>query len=626
MKATSDPRPARAVVLRLAKATVWLGIVTAWIELAILGHRKYIQQRPSFGFPDRVTLLADHHNFWLVPLAETATLLVPVSIVAVVALRWPRSRAELVGVALAGALAVASVLLSFTWLHPGAVLLLAIGAGVQLGRLAARTPRFHRLVDRTLAWMVALVIVTGGAAVGWERVSERWAVSGRAAAAGAPNVILIILDTVRAFNLSTYGYGRETSPNLTRIATRGVLFKRAHATAPWTLPSHASMFTGRYPGELTADLQTALDVTFPTLGEELGRRGYATAGFVANSKFAIAETGLARGFQHYEDFVLRPASLVSSSAMLRVLGLTGLVSRWLGSDRESSTKNAQRINDDFLRWQKRVDGRPYFAFLNYIDAHRPYRAPRRYALKYLESRAALQRVLQANSKTALPANASQVLRDAYDGAITYLDDRIGALVDSLERRGALENTIVLITSDHGEQFGEHGLFLHANSLYTQLLRVPLIVFGPGRIPPGVEVSTPVSLVDLASTVLDVADRGGGTPFPGRSLARYWSDDATGDSTRSNFGAELGASARRIQDFASESAGMWSVFVDGMHYIHSAASPSGSVAERDELFDTISDSLEEHDLARTEAGRQHLGRLRATLDSLLRPLSEHPLTP
>ena len=131
--------------------------------------------------------------------------------------------------------------------------------------------------------------------------------------ANSPNVLLIVLDTVRADHLSLYGYERPTTPNLERLAKRGIRFDNARATAPWTLPSHASMFTGHWPHELGAKWMTPLRGNLPTLAEYLGAHGYATAGFVANVVYCSQETGLARGFTHYEDYVLEKLAPLRTS-------------------------------------------------------------------------------------------------------------------------------------------------------------------------------------------------------------------------------------------------------------------------------------------------------------------------
>ena len=138
--------------------------------------------------------------------------------------------------------------------------------------------------------------------------------------ANSPNVLLIVLDTVRADHLSLYGYERPTTPNLEQLGKRGIRFDKARATAPWTLPSHASMFTGRWPHELGEKWMTPLRGNFPTLAEYLGDRGYATAGFVANVGYCSQETGLARGFTHYEDYVLEKLAPLRTSGLVEYRG------------------------------------------------------------------------------------------------------------------------------------------------------------------------------------------------------------------------------------------------------------------------------------------------------------------
>ena len=205
-----------------------------------------------------------------------------------------------------------------------------------------------------------------------------------------PNVLLIVLDTVRADRLSLYGYRRPTSPTLERLARRGVRFDEARATAPWTLPSHASLFTGRWPHELDVNWNTRLGTKFPTLAEYLGSRGYATAGFVANVLYCSYEFGLDRGFTHYEDYVLEPMTplrmcYLGDLALKAVSHLGWRLSASLGvipflPHKDSPVWRALNsdpkidaglINREFLDWlsRRREPGRPFFAFLNYFDAH-----------------------------------------------------------------------------------------------------------------------------------------------------------------------------------------------------------------------------------------------------------------
>ena len=241
-----------------------------------------------------------------------------------------------------------------------------------------------------------LVLVVAGSVLAGDWLKERREAGRPLPPAGSPNVLLIVMDTVRADHLSLYGYHRATTPKLEQLAKRGIRFDKVRATAPWTLPSHASLFTGRWPHELGVEWMTPLRAGFPTLAEYLGSHGYATAGFAANTLFCSYDTGLDRGFTHYEDYELGPLAPSGrpwwSTSPSRPLFATGRVPRprlrrgpvapparrpcWdsiLARDRIS----AQAINRKFLDWlsRRREPGRPFFAFLNYFDAHSPYVPP-----------------------------------------------------------------------------------------------------------------------------------------------------------------------------------------------------------------------------------------------------------
>ena len=212
---------------------------------------------------------------------------------------------------------------------------------------------------------------------------------------GSPNVLLIVLDTVAAGHLNLYGYHRPTSTTLVELAERGIRFDSAQAASSWTLPSHATIFTGRWMHELSVGWLNPLDETHPTLAEFLGNRGYATAGFVANTMYCASDTGLSRGFTHYEDFIFpkftapqdgrsgqsrlgrfrkNPAVRGGSAIARRVAALCARVWRSFVFDR----KDAATVNREFLDWLSRrtEPARPFFAFLNYSDAHTPYELSR----------------------------------------------------------------------------------------------------------------------------------------------------------------------------------------------------------------------------------------------------------
>jgi arylsulfatase A-like enzyme len=345
---------------------------------------------------------------------------------------------------------------------------------------------------------------------------------------GARNVLLIVWDTVRAANTSLYGYRRATTPNLEQLASRGVRFDLAFSSSSWTLPSHAGMFTGRWPHELRVDWKVPMRDGVPTLAGYLASRGYDTAGFVANLDYCAVETGLARGFAHYEDYPLslfdaftrgvaigRRIDVPSSASALEsfVEDRTGCWYDVLPRSREHE-KSAAAINKAFLRWLRRrpADARPFFAFLNYNDAHTPYEVPDPsipgFGLR--PSTASHRRVLRAFTgvdKWNLSVEDVQMANDVYDDSIFYMDRQLGLLIDELDRGGMLAKTLVIVASDHGEHLGDHGLFFHGGSLYRQLVQVPLLMVGHERLPAGRTVAEPVSLCELPATVVDLLGLG-----------------------------------------------------------------------------------------------------------------------
>jgi arylsulfatase A-like enzyme len=346
---------------------------------------------------------------------------------------------------------------------------------------------------------------------------------------GSPNVLFVVLDTVRAESLSTYGYNRETSPNLTRLAQRGVRFDQARTAAAWTLPSHASMFTGRWPYELTTRPDHPLDETYPTLAEFLRDHGYATAGFVGNTYFCNRWFGLDRGFLHYEDVAVCLVEIVRSSDMGRAL-ISKIAPSIFTRDRPYAyfnRKDATTINHDMLAWlDTQPRGRPFFAFLNYFDAHDPYisaqGAPRHFGLTpHTDSEIAALRDWLHVDKSKVPSRLLQMAIDGYDDGIAYLDDQLGRLFAALDSRKLLENTLIVITADHGELHGEHNNFGHGSHLYRQVVDVPLLIAGPRSVPHGKQVAGAVSLRDLPATIVDILNLTGLSPFPGCSLARCW---------------------------------------------------------------------------------------------------------
>lgn len=499
---------------------------------------------------------------------------------------WPR-RVTLARLAtFEVALAAFAILLLLQRIAPWALLVIALAVAVRFHAWAAGHVRELRVAARRIAAIgsaASLLVATGTIAL--RSLRERSAVRQLAAApAGTPNVLLLILDTVRARSMGLYGGAVSNTPALGAWAERGVLFESAYSTASWTLPSHASMFTGAYASRSGADWRAPLGTERATLAEVLGEHGLVAGGFVANTVAAWYRTGLARGFTRYEDAPLTLDEVLLSTTFTQSTSVVNAyiewnASRWPRAALQALAPLSLRPhgnylwNDDipahavaerFLDWERGLAGRPFFAFLNFFDAHAPYLPPPRY------------RSLYGTGGRAI---------DRYLGAIRYMDDEIDALLRELDRRGRLRNTIVIVTSDHGESFGEHDLVGHGNGLYRNQIRVPLLILnGPG-LPAGRRVAVPVSLRDLAATIADLA---GITrhPFGGTSLRRL-----IVNGERDGLSPAIAEVSRSINVNPGSFVGRadQKSFIDDS--VHVVGSSLGTLA----AFDIREDSLEEDDL-------------------------------
>lgn len=473
---------------------------------------------------------------------------------------------------------------SFYW---WATILLAGGLAMQVQRFSTRYPQaFHKLVSVTTPGLVVLIAVLAGLTLGHDALTRgNKALSIPQAPANSPNVLLIVLDTVRAKSMSVYGYGRRTTPKLEQWAKRGVVFDQAVSPAPFTLTSHASMFTGRYPQELSADWSVPLDRAFPTLAEVLYEHGYMTAGFVANTDSAGRQTGLDRGFILYKAHRLKPNSLLKSNSLCRLIMPPPL----------RISLDATRINAHFLEFLTQRKERPFFVFLNYMEAHAPYwtEAPLdRPDAPYLprDWKKLLKWTFESFKNPG--ATGLELARESYDACVSKLDRAVDDLLMELEKRGELARTIVIIVGDHGEQFGEHGLVQHADSLYRSVLHVPLMIFDPRRSAGGRRVHTLVSLRDLPATILELLGLPG-TLIPGDSFAGLITAQSAPASARSRPRFAFVSGFPIFPDWHPNSKGpVRAVFVDGMHYIKSE--------RREELYDFENDPEEKLNLADYEA--------------------------
>jgi len=594
-----DEQPFRYLLL-----AVWFGLLAGLAEASLLAVKKFILHRVVHHGPGIV---------WMAPLADVVLFGIPGLVLFLLARRWPRIFTLRSAAFLFALLGVLSLLFRFTWLHKYAALLLAAGLAMQTARLvAARGDGFSSVARRTTPWLVALVLALALGVYGWQALAERRALAQLPPAPpDAPNVLLIVLDTVRAKSLSLYGYPRSTTPQLQRLAKTGVRFDRAVAPAPWTIPSHASMFTGRFPHELSAYGRKPLDATYPTLAETLRAHGYVTAGFVANLFNCGREWGFSRGFTHYEDYVASPWQILESSSVVRTITGSYRLRRAIGYHQLLGRKTASELNTSLLRWLSRLERRPFFAFLNYFEAHDPYLPPSPYDELFGAKKPWRKPFHIALASRKWSPSQIQAELDAYEGALAYLDHHLGLLFDELEKRGVLKNTLVILTSDHGEQFGEHGIMGHGNSLYWPLLHVPLLISFPARVPAGRSVREPVALRDLPATVVDLLKLEGEALFPGRSLARYWdrARDPGNPATDALLSEISGPPHWAKSGFPVSKGAMKSLVIDRYHYIVNGDG-------REELYDVENDPLEDKDLTRSQVGRRALARFRASLDRIL----------
>ncbi|HKW66386.1 MAG TPA: sulfatase-like hydrolase/transferase [Terriglobales bacterium] len=493
-------------------------------------------------------------------------------------------------------------------------LLLALGAALLLTRLRIR--HAHR---RSLPWVAAVAALLVIGLVTFQRLHERREISRLPAPPpGAHNVLVIVVDTLRADHLSTYGYARPTSPNLSRIADQGVLFENAMAPSSWTLPSHASMLTGLYPHQHGATyMGSSLVPHLPTLGEAFQHLGYRTAGFSASTYFFSRRTGLGRGFIHFEDDFESPDSAFAQTYYGE--RLEQLLYRLHIAKNRIGRRNARQISQHALRWIASDQRHPFFAFLNYYDVHDPYLPPEPYLHRF--TKVAHPSVPLSNAWdwfASLTPEQRQSEMDAYDGAIQYMDTEMEEFLQQLHRRGLDKNTLVVITSDHGEEFNEHGFMDHLNALYRELIHVPLVFWEPGKVPAGVRISEPVSTVSLPSTLLSLANNGTST-LPGISLSTLWAHPGRKRQVMPVVSELIQAKLTPL--FPNYYGPLTSITTPQWHYI------SGGKAG-EELFVCCDEEPEQRNLAGTVVGRELAMRFEAELapaaaDELTVQRSNHP---
>jgi arylsulfatase A-like enzyme len=586
----------------LFRLAIAFGLFTGGLEVAMRVAQRLLGGRTWLS----------HDVWWMAPLADCILFAALALLVASIRRFWKPARRLPAVCGVFAFVAFLGPLLAVERIHEVAAVVLAAGVATQVGRLSGKHPRLApRVTAVSIPAAIVLLLLAVAVVQGGSRLREgRRENALPEPPAGAPNVLLLILDTVRAEDLSLYGFQHPTTPHLEALAARGVTFEHAISPSPWTLPAHASLFTGRHPHQLSADWERPLDAEDPTIAELLSSRGWATAGFVGNLIYATYETGLDRGFIRYEDYPTSPAMVARSSLLVRMI--VNRVRRWLGFDQVLVWKSAESITSSFLDWSRARADRPFFAFLNYMDAHAPYIPPPELSGRFGPARVGWAPADLSNRRD-WEADELRMERAEYDATIAFVDQQIGVLLDSLYTRGVLENTLVMVAGDHGEQFGEHGLVDHGNSLYRQLLEVPLVIAFGDRLPAGRRVREPVTLRDVPATMLDLLDSP--DPLPGNSLLALVGSSASDDDPAGEIAWEsppvsIVSAGVRMPDWLPISRGdMQSIVLGGYHYIR-----NGDGVE--ELYAFFEDPREENDLADEERAGPVLERARAALHEVL----------
>jgi arylsulfatase A-like enzyme len=346
-----------------------------------------------------------------------------------------------------------------------------------------------------------------------------------------PNILIFVMDTQPIRNMTPYGYDRPTTPNVEKIAAEGLVYDNHFVTGCWTVPSHASLFSGKYQaGHGTGVQHEFMAAGFPTMAEILSKAGYQTAGFSNNTWVNQDATNIGRGFEKFvlvkrpqgqnpqigpeDDFVLENEADSGSAETV------ALLQRWFKNEYDSA--------------------RPFFLFINCVEPHLRAWAPQPFRSRFLlsgvteaEARAVNQDVF-AERLGLIPDRPGghmteedwRILKSLYDGETACLDQRMGLLFDHLRRLGLLDETLLIIISDHGDLLDRRGMMGHHLSLFDDLIHTPLIVRWPGVVPQGKHFAGFVQICDWLPTfleLLDVDDEAIRAETQGVSLTPTWND-------------------------------------------------------------------------------------------------------
>ncbi|MBD3676711.1 MAG: sulfatase [Planctomycetaceae bacterium] len=412
---------------------------------------------------------------------------------------------------------ISGLLLSTHKINILATILLSLGLAIQVGRNFQNSPTSILKACRRIAPVgCSLILIAAATILGIRSQAERISISKLPdAPRHAPDILFIVWDTVRADYVGTFNDSGVPTPNLDKLAAHGTVFQRAVAPASWTLPSHASMFTGQFPHNLSADWMTPIPDEREMLAEVLSDHGYLTSGFVANIGYCGRNSGVHQGFSHFEDYKLTWKNVILSNFYLKVLLSRFAIQRW---PHQTESKTGQEVTRDFQKWKERPpQNRPSFTFLNYMDAHTPYLPKKIHSRPLTQYEVTEMLSYDQKSPEEISDRLIKLAVTCYRAQIHALDRELGKILNFLKQRNELQNTVVIVASDHGEQFGEHEHYYHGNSLYQSVVHVPLVICDFRQAQASDVVERPISLRNIGATVLEFAGINSGHSIRGTSL-------------------------------------------------------------------------------------------------------------
>ncbi len=359
-----------------------------------------------------------------------------------------------------------------------------------------------------------------------------------------PNIVLISIDTLRPDHLGCYGYRRKTSPRIDQLASEGALIEHAVSSTSWTLPAHCAMFTGLADTvHGCVEMDRRLAESRVTLAERLQAAGYATVGFFSGPALHPV-FGLAQGFEKYVDCT----SYADLSVKVVDAGQTldgGVV-----ESRSNADITNPRVSKAVCEWLTQNQRRPFFMFVHMWDVHFDFIPPppydRMFDPDYGGTATGENFFINPDVNPRMPKRDLEHIIALYDGEIAWTDEHVGKILDQLNTLSLRENTIVMLLSDHGEEFFEHGRKGHRQTLYDEVIRIPLIVRLPGKIPAGRRYTDQARMIDVLPTLLDLA----GMPTPEDVMGRSLTPVFSGDSLPSDTPAvsELFSVGRELRSF------------------------------------------------------------------------------